>query len=81
MDSNIELMPDADVKAINEARALIMSASLLLVPVAIRAEQRQRVREKTAAKRKATPPPNSWEATRHTHENGPALSREDRLSG
>lgn len=81
MESNIEIAPDADVEAINEARANLMSAILLLVPVAIRAEQRQRVREKTAAKRRQQPPPaNSWEATR-AQGNGPALSREDRLTG
>jgi hypothetical protein len=78
MDSNIERLPDPDVAALNEARAHLMSAALLLIPVAVRAEQRQRVREKTAAKRKG-PPPNSWEATRT--QNGPALEREDRLTG
>lgn len=81
MDSNIELAPDADVQAINEARAHLMSATLLLIPVAVRAEQRQRVREKTAAKRqKQPPPPNSWEATRTNNDAHP-LDQSERLSG
>lgn len=79
MESNIDHLPDPDVAALQEMQAHLVSIRLALVPVLIRAEQRQRNREhmnRARANQRA-----KEDADRRPQQNGPALSREDRLSG